>query len=378
MLLDRLGPRALVGVALFAGLAFQLLLGTSYIGAFLDPVEESTGIPVAIVDLDTGARGAAFVDRLTAADTPVRWVSVAAESEAVARMESKEFRGTIIIPANFTTALESFATPAPHAATLVTYENPGATTTGSLVAKRVVDAVIHRLRVTVQEEALQDFVPGASGAGILTLDQARFVADPVKVDARTANAIPSNGANGLAPAYLAAAAWMGGYVGAVALERFRDRTRLGPGRRLGVVAVASIVQGVLATAAVMAVGFEMRDPVAVAALVALGTFAAYGIVNLAIDLMGVVGIVPAFAVMAIGLPGSGAIYPMEMLPAAYRALSVANPFTWMAEAFRTVLYTPAAHDAMPNGMRLAVLGALTGIAGIAWVRIRRVRHRPSA
>lgn len=379
MPIERLSPRVLVGLSLGAGLAFQLLLGTSYSAAFLDPIAESDGVPVALVVLDAGDIGAAFAERLAESESPVAWVPVATPEEALHGLETKAFVGALVVPANFSVAIDSFATTAPHAAVLTAYTSPGGSRTGALVAERVIDIAVDRLRAAVQERAIASAAP-AGGAvpvgGLMTVDQARFVADPVRTEWRVVNPIPPNGANGLAPVYVAMGAWIGGYFGAVALERFRPFTRLSAATRSLVLPAGALAQGALATAALVTVGLHVPDPARLVAVVAVGTWMAYAVVSLFMDGFGLPGVLPAFAILALGLPASGAIYPREMLPPFYQALHDVNPLTWLAEAIRSVLYMTAAGDAVGLTARLVAVAAAASVASIALARLRPTAPQP--
>lgn len=375
--LDRLPPAVLIVVALSAGLAFQLLLGTSYVAAFLDPVAESDGVPVAVVNEDRGAHGQTFAATLSRAEGPVRFELVESRAEAVRSMEAKERFGAIVILSNFTTALESFATQTPHGALVELMTNPGASTSGSIVAQRAMDAAIDGLRAKVRHDAIESARLPTLGQGALTLDQAEFVAEPVYVQRATINAVPERGANGLAPTYLAMAAWIGGYIGAVALQRYEARTKLAIWRRSILVGAAALVQSGIAVSALLLIGLNVADPLGLFLVLAAGTWMAYALVALLLDVFGLPGVVPAFAIMSLGLPASGAVYPVEMLPDFFRGLHAYDPFTWLIEGLRTTLYAPGASDLPANVRSLAMVAAVaTAVTlGLAMWREQRPLRR---
>lgn len=386
MLLDRLSPKALIAASLFAGLTFQLLLGTSYVGAFLDPLEESSGIPVAVVNHDRGDAGARFLSAVAAKDTPVRWVAVESRAAAIQGLETKRYHGALLLPENFTEALTSLGTTSPRAASVELLTNPGASPSGSLTASRVMEAALAGLRAEVQARAIDAATPDAPLAaplprgGVFTVEQARVLADPVKVTTTVVNAVPPRGANGLAPLYLTMAAWVGGYFGAVALERFREKTRLTPGRRALVVPAGAALQGLVATAALLLIGFPVPDPFLLAGVLALGAWMAYAVVSLLLDLFGLPGVAPAFALMALGIPASGGVYPPEMLTPLFRAVHALDPFTWLLEALRTALHVPRATDLAGHALRLAATALAATALSLAWHRLRerRARRVPTA
>lgn len=364
--LDRLHPLALVVLALVGGLTFQLLLGTSYVAGSLDPVGESIGLPIGIVNLDEGRHGARFASALYASDTEVvSWTPIPSRDAAVRQMLAKDLMGAIVVPRNFSASLESFASDTPRAATVEALANPGASTSGSIVAERAIAAAVDALRARVRDDAIASAAVPTLGMGALTLDQARFIAQPIHAQQTTVNPVPQGGANGLAPTYVAMAAWIGGYIGAVALDRFRERTRMGPAKRAGVVALGAAAQGIAAAWMLGAIGLQVADPMRLALVIALGTWMAYAVVSLLLDLLGIVGTVPAFAILALGLPASGAMYPVEMLPPFFRAIHPYDPFTWLVEGLRTALYAPAADDFAANAMRLAALALVASGASLA-------------
>lgn len=370
-----------MAASLLAGLTVQLLLGTSYVAAFLDPVQEGDGIPVALVNLDQGPLGARFIEGILKQDVPVTWMHPATRAEALRGLEEKALYGALVIPANFTEALQSAATLSPRPATVELLGNPGASTSGHLIASRVLEAAMDALRAEVQERALHAAQPApalAPGTGAFTLEQARFLADPVKVTETTVNPVAPRTANGLAPTYLTMAAWVGGYFGALALDRFRDRTGLSSGLRALIVPAASLAQGLVATGVLLVIGYAPPEALMLATVLAVGTWMAYAVVSLLADLLGTAGAIPAFALMAVGIPASGAVYPVELLPPLFQALSAWNPFTWLVEALRTTLHTPGAPDLAGHLARLALLALAASGLSLAWARLRRRAAAPPA
>lgn len=353
--LDRLPRTALVALAIAGGLAFQLLLGTSYTAASLDPVGESTGVPIAIVNLDEGPHGRRFAEALGQSAAVVRWETHASRDDAVRALERKEAMGALVLPRNFSARLDSFASNDPRAAHVETLSNPGASTSGSIVAERALAAALDALRARIREEAIAGAEIATLGMGAITLDQARFVAEPVVVQRATVNPVSAKGAAGLAPTYLAMAAWLGGYFGAIALERFRAQTRLRPPARAAISAGAAVVQAAAAATMLLWIGLDVPDLRQLVLLLALGTWMAYALVSLMLDVMGLAGVVPAFAVLALGLPAAGAVYPVEMVPEAFRALHPYSPFTWLVESLRTTLHAPFAGDAAAHATSLVLL-----------------------
>lgn len=373
--LERLPPAALVVLALLAGLTCQLLLGTSYVAASLDPLREEAGVPVAVVLLDEGPHGASLLARLQARASPVLWERVGSREAAMEGLADKAHFGALVIPANFTADLDSFASDRPRSAFVETFASPGASTSGSLIAARALELAVDATRDVARERALASATIGTTGLGALTLDQGRYLADPVVVRHVEVNAVPAGGANGLAPTYLAMAAWIGGYLGAIALERFRPQTGLPTLARAGIVVGAALVQGALAVGAAAAIGLAIPDVAEVVLLVAIGTWMAYALVGLLTDLLGLAGVLPAFAVLALGLPAAGAIYPAGLLPDLFQALHSVSPFTWLVEGLRTTLYARGADDLGGHMLALAGLALACTAASLAWQGF--IASRPS-
>lgn len=372
--LDRLPPRTLVLLALAGGLSFQLIVGGAYLAAFLDPLRADDGVPLLVANEDEGDLGGALVEALLQQGGPARWRE-ATRGEVAHALREKHAFGALVLPANFTAALRSYGSEAPAPARVERWTNPGASTSGALIAERATDLAIAAVEERAREEALAASAPPVPVIpGTVTLAQARWLADPVLVESRVANAVPANGANGLAPAYLAMAAWLGGYLGSVALERFRPLTRLRPLARSAIVAGAAVAQGALAALACVLLGLDAPDALLLAGVLALGTWMAYCVVSLLMDVFGVPGVVPAIAVMAVGLPASGAVYPEALLPGFFRALHPWDPFTWLVEALRTALYATGAGDLPLNAAKLAGLSVVLTLAslGLGVVRGRRV------
>lgn len=371
-LLERLNPRALIAASLLAGLSFQLLLGTAYIGAFLDPLHEGDGVPVLLVNRDEGPHGRAFVKRLHSAASPIQWV----DTQTLDALAAKQAYGAIVIPQNFSAALDSFGTSAPYAALVETYSNPGASTSANAIARSAIATALDVASREVQLRAIASVPEPAPGLGAVTLSQARFLAEPIRVEAFEVNALPAKSALGLAPTYLAMASWIGGYIGAVALERFRVKTKLPTTQRSLLIVGAAIAQGAIATGVLSVVGLSMTQAFQVALLITLGTWMAYALVSLLMDLLGLAGLVPAFAILAIGLPASGAVYPVDVLPGFFQAVHPIDPFTWLVEGLRTTLYAPGATDLVASQIKLAAVALGATAISLAWARFV-VSRRPA-
>lgn len=371
--LERLPPWALIVLAVAAGLVCQLLLGTSYVAASLDPLRQEGGVAVAFVDLDAGPHGDELLARLEERGGPVAWIGYGSREAALDALARKEAYGALVLPANFSADLDSFASDRPRAALVETWTNPGASTAGNLVAERAIALALEATRDAARERAIGSATVPTLGLGALTLEQGRWLAEPIRAQEAEVNAVPPRAANGLAPTYFALAAWIGGYIGSVALERFRPFTALRAPARAALVLVAAAAQGALATLVALAVGFAAPDAASLMMLLALGTWMAYAIVSLLMDLFGLAGIVPAFAILALGIPASGALYPEGLLPPFFQALHPIDPFTWLVEGLRTVLYAPGAGDLAGHVYALAALAiACTALSlVISFLRARR-------
>jgi uncharacterized phage infection (PIP) family protein YhgE len=373
--LTRLPPVVLVVLAVSAGLTCQLLLGTSYVAASLDPLLVEGGLPVAVVILDAGRHGSEFFDGLQAHKSPIRWEKVSSRDAMIDALTKKATFGAMVIPENFSANIDSFASQTPRAAFVETWTNPGASTSGALIAGRAIEVALDELRDIARAQALQGAQVATTGLGGLTLAQGHWLAQPVQTRAEVANAVPVGGANGLAPTYLAMGAWIGGYLGSVALERFRPRTGLRALPRAAIIAGAALLQGALATGAAIVIGLGTRDVAQLAFVLTLGTWMAYCVVSLLMDIFGIAGVLPAFALLAMGLPASGAIYPEGLLPELYRSMHAVDPFTWLIEMLRTTLYAPGAGDVAGYALALVALALACTGASLA-LDVWRDRVRP--
>lgn len=377
MQLERLPPWALIVLAVAAGLTCQLLLGTSYVAASLDPLREEGGVAIAYVDLDEGSRGDELYAQLAKRGGPVGWVEYGSRDAALEALAQKEILGALVLPSSFSADLDSFASDRPRAALVETFGNPGASTAGNIIASRAMELAIEATRDAAREQALAAATVQTIGLGALTIEQGRYLAEPIRVQHVDINEVPPRAANGLAPTYFAMAAWIGGYIGSVALERFRPTTALRAPARAGIVFLAAALQGLLATLVALAVGFTIPDAAALAMLLALGTWMAYCLVSLLMDVFGLAGILPAFAVLALGIPASGALYPAGLLPPLFQRLHPIDPFTWLVEGLRTVLYAPGASDLSGHVKALAALALACTAASllISFIRARRASRR---
>lgn len=382
-------PLAWAAVAGAAALA--LVMTFAYLGAFLDPVGNARGLPVAVVSEDVGAAigerrvnlGRQVVAALTSPRSPtgaaVDWRPLASREAALAAIRNDEVHAAVVLPRDYSRRLGALATPprGPVApARVEVLANPGAGSYARTATQELATAA-----VTALSTRLAATLAGAAGPSAGTPAQvAHRVEDAVDVRVREAQPIGDKSARGLSPFYFALMLALAGFLGTVivnlgveflaglqALDLLAlrlHRRELGLSRtalwraKLTLALALAVLSGVLQTVLAVAVlGMDATNPVALGLFAVLGV-AAVATVTLAFLVpFGVAGsLFGVLFVTIFGVPSSGGPYPQELLPDFFRFLADWLPLRYLTDGARSLVFFDGSLDA-GLGRALVVLAA---------------------
>ncbi|HUB98191.1 MAG TPA: ABC transporter permease [Solirubrobacterales bacterium] len=391
--LDLLRQRPLWIAPLVVGSVLIAIITVLYVGSTVDPLSHMHGLPVTVVDEDTGAGTggprfelgrdveAALIGAPAVADKlDVEPMSLA---EARERMDTGKAYATVVIPPDFTTsALTIAGYPAPErgrprAPTVLVLSNPRAGVTGANLATGVLQPALTAISEGLGRR-LKARSPTDSTATRAALD------DPIAQQAEPYRPLPSTAALGLSAFYAALLTLMCGFLSAAIVNGVLDGalgfapSEIGPHwelRRpvlisrwqtlLAKWAVAAVLTGVLTAVmllvAAVLLGMDAPDPILLwlyswlcAATVAVGTLAL-------IAALGTQGQLLALVIFVyLGLASAGGTVPIQALPPVLEAISHLDPLRQILAGVRSILYFEARGDA---GL---TEGALYTVAGLAF------------
>ena len=369
-----------------------VLMTLLYLGAIVDPVDNMHGLPVAVVNQDTGATTPSgrvdLGDQVVAALTGTPAVSdrlaltVGSLSAAEAAMNRGAVYVTVVVPAGFTSSVLALAdgsrsTPLP---TVELLTNSRAGTLGVSLAEGVLNPALSKISTSIGTHLkAQDTASTAPTA---------LLADPIAVSPVAYRPLPSHSGLGLSAFYIALLIMMCGFLGATVVNTSVDSalgyatTEVGPWWRQRLPVPITRWQTLLAKWAVAVPGTLIFTGLLVAvsagilrmdaphwfelwmygwfaaAVVAIGTlvlFAALGALGQLLALL-------IFVYLA--LASSGGTVPLQALPGFYRFVASFEPLRQILAAVRAILYFDAAGDA---GLDRGLL--LTGIGLVFWIAV---------
>ena len=221
-------------VPVVVGSIMLMLITVFYIGSVVDPVAHLRGLPVSIVDQDTGASvgpqhvdlGAQLQSGLTGSRAASTLLALTPERlpAAESRMNRNGAYATVVIPPNFTASLLSLtgaqvssATPAGKP-TVELLANRRAGTVGVQLAAGVLTPAIAEASHRIGRQLLAAARP-APAAGTAT---AAVVADPITVSSVDYRPLPAHSALGLSAFYTALLALMCGFLAATIINATVD------------------------------------------------------------------------------------------------------------------------------------------------------------
>ena len=174
-------------------------------------------------------------------------------------------------------------------------------------------------------------------------DVADFMTSPVELDTRTVYPVPTYG-SGVAPFYTNLAIWVGGFVLIAIFKLEVDPEGVGAftpmqgyfGRWLLMILLGQL-QALIVCAGDLVLGVQNAAP---GLFILAGLVASFVYVNLIYALAMAfkhIGKAVAVIIVILQIPGASGIYPIEMMPAFFRALYPALPFTYGINAMRETI-----------------------------------------
>jgi YhgE/Pip-like protein len=392
-------------VPILLGAVVVGLITAFYISSVVDPLAHLRGLPVVVVNEDSGATaGAQQVNiggQVRTALVASRAVSgrlkimVSDLSGAETTMNSDNAYATVVIPPNFT---RSLLTVSGLAAPGSVSERPGieilanqrAGTLGVSLATGVLQPALRAISHDIGRRFL-----ALAPAAALTPALRALLADPIAVTIIQFRPLPSHSALGLSAFYIALLTLMCGFLGGTIVDSGVDgatgyaTTEMGPRwsqrqplpinrwRTLLIKwAVAAVVTAV-ASAVVLAVatgglGMNTPDPALLwsfmwlcSASVAAGTIVLFAV-------LGTPGQLVAILVFVyIGLASAGGTVPVQALPGFLRDISPADPLREILDGTRSILYFNSQSNAgLARGALAAAIGLVfwivVGTAVVRW------------
>ncbi len=376
-----------------------ILMTLLYFGAIVDPTDSLHGLPVAVVNEDTGATTASgrvnVGDQVAGALTGTKQVTdrlavtVTSLSGAQAQMNTGSSYATVVIPPDFTSSVLALVA-GPRTAPLPTVElltNSRAGTLGVSLADGVLEPALADISRSIgshlKAEATASSAPDA------------LLADPVTVDPTAYRPLPNHSGLGLSAFYIALLIMMCGFLGATVVNTSVDAalgyatSEIGPWWRQRLplritrwqtllakwgIAVPCTLAATGLVVAVAAGILRMDAPHwfelwmygwFAAAVVSIGTLALFAV-------LGSLGQLLALLIFVyLALASSGGTVPLQALPGFYRFVANFEPLRQILGAVRAILYFDAMGDAgLDRGLVLTTIGlvfwVIVGVVVTTW------------
>lgn len=403
-------PRLWATVVVIASIVV-VVMSALYIGSVVNPTGHLDGLPVSIVNEDTGvtvsSRELDFGERVQSglADSRVsRFLSLQPETLAGAEtaMDTGKLYAAIVIPPQFTGSLLALSAPRAASAmpagqpTIRLLTNNRAGTEGVALATAVVQPAIASVSRQIGRQLLASASRTSAAARLL-------LAAPVAFSTVAYHPLPSHSALGLSAFFTALLTMLCGFLGAIIVNSAID-TALGYaavdsgpryGHRQPVLisrtqtllckwAIAFVLTGILCgLMLVVAAGLlamNAPDPGELwlfswlaAASVATGTLAL-------IAILGTPGqLIAMLLFVYLGLASAGGTFPLQALPGVLRLVNQVEPLRQILSGTRSILYFGAKGNAGLTGGVVAAASGLIfwlviGTAVVRWYD-RRGLHR---
>jgi YhgE/Pip-like protein len=363
-------------------LVLVVLMTFIYIGAVLNPTAHLDGLPVMVVNQDSGAslngqrvdEGATVVHALRSSpevSTKLELRSATLDA-AEAEMDRGAAYATIVIPAGFTDSLLAAAgdeVPAAHGSsgqpTVQLLENGRLGSLGVNLAAGVLTPAFQQISSTIGGQLVADSTPAARSTSFATAQ----LHDPIRFETVSYRPLPPNTALGLSAFYVSLLAMLAGFVGATIVNSSLDgalgysTTELGPrwkqrrplpiARRQTLLlkwSVAVVVIPILDAAIVgVAAGILRMDAPNSALLWAVLSLASLMVASVTLTLFAAFGSIGQLLAMLglvyLSLASSGGTVPTQALPGFYNFVGHVEPLRQVLTAARAVLYFGARGDA---------------------------------
>ena len=360
---------------------FAALVASVYIGSVINPTGHLHGLPVRIVDRDSGAVvdghhlnvGASLTGALLRARPVTDRLSLTpgTMAQAETQMDKGSAYATLVIPATLTRSVLVAAgvhtpgTAPPATAAVELAENQRLGTTGANLASGVLTPAIGTIAARIGTQLSALATPAAKSNPIL----ADRIAHPVALTPTVYRPLPDHTALGLSAFYIALVGLVTGFLAAVLINASLDAalgyssSQMGPRftqrrpvaiNRLhtflvkwaaATVAAPALTGGVLLVAAV-GLGMHAPDWLLLWALLTLSTVMTTTGTLALIAIFGAIGpLLGVFFLVYLSLASSGATIPIQALPGIFRTISHVEPLHNTLQGTRAILYFGARGDA---------------------------------
>ncbi len=391
-----LAPIILASVLMF-------LMTLFYVGAIVNPTGHLSGLPVELVNEDSGRTvqgshvnfGAQVASALLGSHDVTSRLSLqeVSSAQATAQMNSDKAFAAIVIPPGFTASLLSaygLASASAGTPTLELLTNPRAGGTGVELATGVAQPALHQVSLSIGNK-----LSGEAAKLGRTPEAGISSSNPVTVTTSEARSLPPNSALGLSAFYISLLALMCGFLGAVLVNSSIDTalgygtSEIGPRWRQRMPVAISRWQTLLTKWAValvtvpiltgilllVAVGLLHMNAPYVAELWLFTSFAGIGIAAGTLALFAAFGSLGQLLAMLLfvylALASSGGTIPVQALPSFFRFAAGFEPLRQVLGGVRAILYFNAQGDAgLTRGVVLIsiwlVAWLIVGAAVVRW------------
>jgi YhgE/Pip-like protein len=353
---------------------FVAVMATVYVGSVINPIGHLHGLPVIIVDQDSGAVadgqhinvGASLTDALerTSAVTSRLKLTSATQDQAEAEMDKGGAYATLVIPPTLTRSVllaAGVTTPGvtpPATAEVQLQENTRLGTLGVNLANGVLTPALAQISPQIGSKLKAVATPAAQSNPVL----AGRIADPITVTTASYRPLPDHSALGLSAFYIALLGLIAGFVGATLINssvdtalgyassqlgtRFTQRRPVAINRlqtflvKWAIAAVAApVLTGIVVLIAVAALGMYAPSVVLLWGLMALAALMiATGTLTL-LAIFGSIGQLLAMILLVyLSLASAGGTVPIQALPGVLRTVGHVEPLRNTLLGTRATLY----------------------------------------
>ncbi|WP_194819729.1 YhgE/Pip domain-containing protein [Nocardia sp. XZ_19_385] len=387
-------------IPLVVAMGLLSLLAVSYLGSVVNSEQHLRDFPLVLVNADQGAYGAQVAGEVTDALAGQVALRVTDTAEAERLLSLGNVYGAVMIPADFSDRLTALGRPDADLGTPPVLEirtNPRAGAVGASLATELVTPALAQ----INRQLGIDATTRARGNGV-QLSAAALVTltDPVRVADTQYRPLPTGTGNGISVFYYTLLLVLTGFTGSVLVSSGVDaavagRPDISAWRVLGFKWALFAVVALLMAGIYQLIAAHLGMPIEHhLMLYCFGAFAAFAVGVTALGISATTSALasafrmPILAILsmpinlllfiALGIPSSGGIRPIEAAPGAYHVLATFEPMRQVYLGVRSILYFDARADA---GLTQAVimcaiglgLGVLVGV--LATIGNERFRTR---
>jgi ABC-2 type transport system permease protein len=357
-------------IALLFSMIMPLLMIGMFGFIFQDSASVLNNVPVGLVVDDLGEYGtqvSTLIKTVSSTTDVIQIVDISTSDQAEEQILSAEIKAAVIIPSNFSQALQG-----QMQATITILTDPSNPTISQAITQ-VFTGMVSVIADQLSHQLIEAGMPDVN---------AEFVIHPISVT--VASIVPGAGSyfDFVAPGFIALNVMMSGLMalgGALARERESGTLAgilMSPISRASIIfgktlshTMRNLVQGGITIAmAIVVFGITIRgNPLLIVAILVIGTlsFLGLGIVATALtkeqeSAQLVLGLLQ-FPMMFL----SGVLFPVEQMPSFLQTVSRVLPLTYAVEALRKVMILGAGLDAILGPLTILIaLGVVTMTLGV--------------